>query len=431
MKMKLRGCEMMEKNEIPKDSGLDHSISLLKEGYEYISNRLRNFQTDVFEARMLGKKVICIAGKEAAELFYDSKKFQRQDTAPNRLMQTLIGKNSVQTLDGAEHRHRKRMFLNALTEEKTMELLDITKLEWEKALDRWEKKTEIVFYEEIKSVLCRSAFKWIGYPIHEEKEQQYIDELSAMFETPASIGPTHWVGRNKRNRAEKKIEELVVKVRAGNVQVQKDSILNQFIFHKDLEGNVLDVETTAVEIINILRPVVAISIYICFIAMALAQFPHERVKLKKAPGYGHLFIQEVRRYYPFFPFIVAKTKTTFSWKGYTFKEGELVLLDIYGTNRDPNSWESPDEFQPERFASWHEDRFSFIPQGGGNDETNHRCPGEHLTVEVMELSLDYLLNKMDYEIPEQDMYIDMSKIPCIPESKVILKNVKRKRESYH
>ena len=34
------------------------------------------------------------------------------------------------------------------------------------------------------------------------------------------------------------------------------------------------------------------------------------------------------------------------------------------------------------------------------DETTHRCPGEQLTIEAMKLSLEYLLNKMDYEIPE-------------------------------
>lgn len=37
-----------------------------------------------------------------------------------------------------------------------------------------------------------------------------------------------------------------------------------------------------------------------------------------------------------------------------------------------------------------------IPQGGGEYETTHRCPGEQLTI-VMKLSLEYLLNKMDYE----------------------------------
>lgn len=126
-----------------------------------------------------------------------------------------------------------------------------------------------------------------------------------------------------------------------------------------------------------------------------------------------------------------KAKSSFTWNGYAFHEGTLVLLDIYGTNHDPNIWVNPDEFQPERFAQWQDDQFSFIPQGGGRYETTHRCPGEQLTIEAMKLSLEYLLNKMDYEIPEQDMYITMDTIPSIPKSKVILKNVKRLKESIH
>lgn len=102
------------------------------------------------------------------------------------------------------------------------------------------------------------------------------------------------------------MEKLIEKIRSNEVQVQSESILHQFVFYKDLDGSLLDVETVAVEVINILRPIVAISIYINFIVMALSQFPHERVKLKNTPDYIHLFIQEVRRFYPLVPVAAKK-----------------------------------------------------------------------------------------------------------------------------
>ncbi|WP_328220015.1 cytochrome P450 [Ureibacillus terrenus] len=423
---------MMENiNEIPKDEGIDHSFALLKEGYEYILNRRKNFQSNIFETRILGRKAICIGGKEAAQLFYDDTKFERQDAAPNRVIETLFGKNAVQTLDGKAHLHRKRMFLDIMSKEKINEFLDIVKIEWEKALDEWSRKSEIVFYEEVKALLCKASFKWIGYPVHEDNAERLMNELGAMFETPVAFGPQHWMGRMKRNQMEKKMTELVERIRSGEVQVQPDSILHQFVFYKEMDGNLLDAETAAVEIINVLRPVVAISIYINFIVMALAQFPHERAKLKQHPDYAILFVQEVRRFYPFFPFVLAKVKKDFTWNNFVFQKGTLVLLDIYGTNHDPDLWEHPDEFRPERFANWQDDHFSLIPQGGGISETTHRCPGEKLTIEMMKFALDYLLNKMDYEVPEQDMYIAMNTIPSIPKSKVVLTNVKRVRESLH
>lgn len=149
-------------NEIPRDEGIDHSLALLKEGYEYILNRRKSLQTNIFETRILGKKAICMGGKEVRQLFYDQTKFQRQDAVPNRIIETLFGKNSVQTLDEVAHRHRKKMFMNVMTKEKINEFLDIAKLEWEKALDQWSKETEIIFYEEMKTLLCKRHLNGLG-----------------------------------------------------------------------------------------------------------------------------------------------------------------------------------------------------------------------------------------------------------------------------
>jgi hypothetical protein len=52
-----------------------------------------------------------------------------------------------------------------------------------------------------------------------------------------------------------------------------------------------------------------------------------------------MFVQEVRRFYPFFPFVAAVVKKDFTWKGFEFKEGTLTFLDLYGTNHDPEVWE--------------------------------------------------------------------------------------------
>lgn len=102
------------------------------------------------------------------------------------------------------------------------------------------------------------------------------------------------------------------------------------------------------------------------------------------------------------------------------------MLDLYGTNHDPEIWDNPDEFSPDRFAEWEGSPFSFIPQGGGDYFMGHRCAGEWVTIEVMKVSLDYLANRMNYEVPDQDLSFSMVSIPSIPHSKVVIKNVKRR-----
>lgn len=416
-------------NQMPREEGIDHSISVLKEGYKFIVNRQRKLHANVFETRILGKKTICMIGEEAAKIFYDTDKFQRNGAAPNRIVQTLFGEYSVQTLDGYAHRHRKEMIMSVMNKEEVARIGDIVKLKWEQAIDQWSQNDQIIFYDEMKELLCKAAFQWIGNPFHEQDTKKLTEELAAMFETPAIFGISHWIGRSHRNQVEKTIKQLIRDIRDEKIKFPKNSVLHQFAFYKDLDGYLLDEETVAVEIINLLRPIVAIAVYANFTLLALKQFPKEKEKLQHFPDYPQMFVQEVRRFYPFFPFVVATVKEDFTWKEYEFKEGTMTLLDLYGTNHDPVLWEKPDSFYPERFASWQGSPFSFIPQGGGDYFLGHRCAGEQMTIEIMKVCLDYLVNKMKYDIPEQDLSFDLNDIPSIPKSKIILENVRRVKEN--
>ena len=418
---------MFNGGKIPREEGIDHSLSLLREGYMYILNKRRSLNSDIFETRLLGKKAICMGGQEAAELFYDTEKFKRKDAAPNQVVQTLFGKDGVQALDGQAHKHRKQMFMSIMSPNELGRLNDITKKQWELAAIKWEQANKVIFYEEAKEILCRTACEWAGVPVQESEVKKLTNYFGAMFESAGAIGPKQWIGRNARNNAEKWMEELIEKVREGKVNPPENTALYQFSWQRELDGDLLDLKVATVEVLNILRPIVAIAIFINFIALALHHFPEEREKVRNGDEkYAEMFIQEVRRFYPFFPFVVALVKKDFTWKEYRFEEGTLTLLDLYGTNHDPKIWDNPDRFKPDRFANWQESPFGFIPQGGGDYFEGHRCAGEWVTIEVMKASLNFLVNQITYEFPNQDLSYNMVNIPSIPHSKIIIENVKLK-----
>ncbi|MEK5077885.1 cytochrome P450 [Solibacillus sp. FSL W7-1436] len=413
-------------NSVPKEEGIDHSLNLLREGYLYILNRRQSFHSDLFETRLLGKKAVCMGGKEAADLFYDNSKFKRAGVAPNRVAETLFGKKGVQTLDGDAHKHRKEMFMSIMSPVRLKKLNEIAAKQWDTALTKWQQMDEIVLYEETLEIMCRTACEWAGVPVEEKEMKKLADDLRAMFESATAIGPAHWAGRNARNRVEKWISEMVGLVREGEVNPEEGTALYTFAWHRNLEGNLLDSEIAAVEVINILRPIVAIAVYINFSALAVHHYPEEREKLKSGDEKNALmFVQEVRRFYPFFPFAAAEVKEDFTWKDYTFEKGTLTLLDLYGTNHDTNIWGNPEVFQPSRFENWDGSPFSFIPQGGGDYYLGHRCAGEWVTIEMMKVSLDFLVNQMTYDVPEQDLSYSKVSIPSLPKSKVIINNVQR------
>ena len=93
--------------------------------------------------------------------------------------------------------------------------------------------------------------------------------------------------------------------------------------------------------------------------------------LAKEVGLLDNFINEVRRFYPFFPSLIAKVKRNFEWKHFKFKEGMTAMLDIYGTHHDDRVWEFPEEFNPDRFKNRDLGPYDFFPQGMGDHFRNH------------------------------------------------------------
>ncbi len=396
--------------QIPQDSSPDSTLALVQEGYEFIRERCQRYDTDVFQARLILQNTICMRGEEAATVFYDNDRFKREDAAPKIAQKTLFGEGGVQGMDGEAHRHRKQMFMSLMTPEGIQRLVDLTAHQWNAYIARWKSQEEVELFYQSSELLCRAVCDWAGVPLLESEVEQRTNEMLAMIDGPASIGPRYWRGRRGRRRAEKWIGDLIEQVRSGELEVEEGSALQAVALHRDLDGNLLDRHVAAVELINVLRPTVAVGRWITFSALALHDHPEHREKLRGAGDEEiERFVQEVRRFYPFFPFVGAIVRRDFEWKGYHFPEGTRVLLDLYGTNHDPELWEDPDTFRPDRFREWDGSACNFIPQGGGDHHVHHRCPGEWIAIEIMKQSVRMLVEVMEYDVPEQDLEIDLSR----------------------
>lgn len=411
--------------DIPTDSGIDNTLSLVSEGYRFILNRCERYQSDIFQTRLLFKKTICLRGEAAAKVFYDTEKFSRQNAAPKRLQKTLLGEGGVQGLDGETHRQRKQIFMALMTPEHMTQLIELTRQQWQAAAQQWEQRDRVILLDAAQEVLCRAVCTWAGVPLPESEVHQRTQDLAAMIDGAGGIALRYWRARWGREQSEKWIKTILEQIRAHKLEVPENSAAYAFAWSRTPEGHLLDQHVATVDLLNVLRPTVAIARYVTFAALALHEHPECVQKLKDEADYGQLFTQEVRRFYPFFPFAAARTRHAFEWQEYHFPEGAQVLLDLYGTNHDPQLWENPEAFQPERFRQWNENSFNFIPQGGGDHLVNHRCAGEWITIQLMKMTLDFLVNSIQYDVPKQNLDISLSRMPTMPKSRFIISNVKR------
>ncbi|QMU31122.1 cytochrome P450 family protein [Adhaeribacter radiodurans] len=149
-------------------------------------------------------------------------------------------------------------------------------------------------------------------------------------------------------------------------------------------------QRAAVEWINVIRPIVAIATYITFSALAVHLFPAHRQKL----------VTDEQDF------------TEFLCKKY---DGIIRLL-LW--------WEQSFSFVPKRFCNWQGSPYSFIPQGSGYYLTSHRCANGWITIETTKLALNYLTRGIRFEVPKQDLTYPMSRMPTLPQSRVIMQEVR-------
>lgn len=100
----------------------------------------------------------------------------------------------------------------------------------------------------------------------------------------------------------------------------------------------------ATELLNIVRPTVAVAYFGAYAAQALRDHPNWRALLADGSGV-HLraFEHEVRRWYPFTPLLTGRLHRRYQWGDRTLRRRAWIVLDVIGTNRDPRLWDRPDE----------------------------------------------------------------------------------------
>lgn len=410
---------------IPTERSPDSSVAFLRDGYRFVGRRCDRHGTDIFQARLLLEPTICLRGRAAAELFYDTERFVRAGAMPKRAQRTLTGRGGVQGLDGADHADRKAMFMSIMTPAAVRQLAQLFDDEWRARVPSWESDGPVVLYDEVGRMLTRAVCAWAGVPLANSEVDRRTAELHAMIEGPAALGPQHWRGLWARRRGERWIGQVVDRQRAGTLPAPDGSALRVFAEHRDAHGRLLPRRIAAVELLNVLRPTVAVDRFIVFAALALHDHPAWRERVRESDEAAESFVQEVRRYYPFFPVAAARVRRSFDWQGYHFPRGRRVLLDLYGTNHHRALWPEPERFRPERFTGWRGDPFALVPQGGGEHLTGHRCAGEWITIELMKRAVANLTTTMRYDVPPQDLALSLHRMPALPPSGFLVTNVRR------
>lgn len=111
-------------------------------------------------------------------------------------------------------------------------------------------------------------------------------------------------------------------------------------------------------------------------------------------------IKETFRLHPPGPLLAPReSREQCEIAGYVIPSGTVTIVNAWALGRDPEYWNNPEKFDPERFSDSAIDftgnHFELIPFGAGK----RMCPGINFGVTNVELLLAQLLYHFNWELP--------------------------------
>lgn len=404
---------------VPRLPGPDHTIPLLREGYQFVGRRCDARGVDGFVARIRGRQTLCIRGMAGAELAYGDPQVTRSGAIPAAVRHLLQDDGSVQGLDGDAHQRRRDVFLDVLGPTGVARVVELVRARWGRAVQDWPAGATRPLGDVVDEVLAGAALEWTGMPHDRATVSRLAAELASMVDhagLPDGLSVDslagNWRARARRRGTERWVEEHLRALRDRQASDDGSSPAARVASHRE-GGEPLEVSTAAVELINLLRPVVAIRQFVVFTAMALARHPQWQEPLADGDrDVAVAFAHEVRRSHPFFPAILVIAEHGARWGEIPVPPGTGVLFDLYGTNHHPELWPYPWAFRPDR----HRDAdvvARLVPQGWGDPISSHRCPGEPMTVQVV-AAMAGELARFPHLLPMQDLTLPLNHLPTRP-----------------
>ncbi|XP_054723382.1 cytochrome P450 2B4-like [Uloborus diversus] len=115
--------------------------------------------------------------------------------------------------------------------------------------------------------------------------------------------------------------------------------------------------------------------------------------------YTNAFIYEVLRMsniFPIFPSLECTKDTTIN--GYRIPKGAITLMNAYSSHKDPESYESPDEFRPSRFIATPDKPRADLPITFGAGK--RACAGEGFALTQAFMFLVTIVKNFEVSLPE-------------------------------
>jgi cytochrome P450 len=327
-----------------------------------------------------------------------------------RVLEPVVGKNSVILLDEREHLSQRRLMLPAFHGERMERLTGLMTEVAEREAASWPRDEPIKLHPRLQAltldVILRAAF---GLDAGERLEalRTRLTEILQLGSMPMGMFPfaqrdlgrlTPWRRFMRlREEADELIFELIAERRSE--QAERDDILSLLLSARHEDGTEMSPQELRDELMTLLvagHETTASELAWAFERLArepavLARLSEE-VTAGESDAYLTATIQETLRRRPVLPNAAPRlVKQPVEVGGWSYEPGVCLVANSYLIHHDPAIYPDPYAFRPERFLEETPGTYTWIPFGGGR----RRCLGASFALLEMKLVLRSVLSQFD------------------------------------
>lgn len=314
-----------------------------------------------------------------------------------RLLEPIVGANSVILLDEAVHMEQRKLMLPAFHGDRMQRLTGLMEELTARELESWPVDEPVELHPRLQrltlEIILRAVFGLDEGPRLDLLRARLPDILS-FGDSPVSLMPPAQrllrgrgrFGRFERDRAEVDRELFALIEERRQEGGERDDVLAMLLAAQHSDGSPMSDEEIRDELVTALvagHETTASSLGFAFEQLARSPEVQERL-LSEDDAYLDATINEVLRRRPVLPIPEPRLVVReIEIGGRTYPPGVVLTAGAYLVHHDPSIYPDPYAFRPERFLERKPGTYTFLPFGGGR----RRCLGASFALLEMRLVL--------------------------------------------
>src|ERR687895_1202372 len=327
-----------------------------------------------------------------------------------RLLEPIVGANSVILLDESAHLSQRKLMLPAFHGERMEALTGLLEEVTEREVAGWPLGEPFELHSRLQALTLEVILRAVFGLDEGERLDALRDRLTQILEfgaSPASLLPFLQRGRvwndfvEGRAEVDRLLFDLIDERRAEEDGDEREDVLAMLLAARHEDGSPMSKQEIRDELMTLLvagHETTASELSWAFERLGRTPRVARRLTAEIDYGDGDAYLtatlQETLRHRPVLPQAAPRlVKRPVEIGGFLYPEGACLCANSYLIHHDAAIYPDPYEFRPERFIDEPPGTYTWIPFGGGR----RRCLGSSFAMPEMKIVLPPVLRR--YEPP--------------------------------